>query len=89
MDIKKYWEQMNFYLDKLKLENSEKKLRLIELLLLIGTLSATFNLPKEWTWIYMLFLLLSIVYFVLIQKESQNFLYRYSFIDIVFLEFQL
>ncbi len=57
--------------------DKDQKLKLIELLLIIGTLSATFNLAKDWIWLYMLFALTSIIYFIIIQKDFQNKIFIY------------
>ena len=54
------------------LESEAQKIRLIELLLLIGTLLAAFNLVKDWIWMYLVFALFSIIYFIIIQKPNRS-----------------
>lgn len=63
---------MGYSLTMFNLQSKEQKMQLVELLLLVGTLSATFNLMKEWIWFYMLFALTSIVYFIVIQKLNRG-----------------
>lgn len=63
---------MGYSLTMFNLQSKEQKIQLVELLLLVGTLSATFNLMKEWIWFYMLFALTSIVYFIVIQKLNRG-----------------
>lgn len=66
--IKQY---LNDIFKAVTLEDNQK-LPLIELLLVIGSLLAGFNLEKSWIWMYPLFALFSILYFIIIQKPIQN-----------------
>lgn len=68
-DIKKWLE------NKFKgviLESETQKIQLVQLLLLIGTLLAAFNLVKDWVWMYPFFALFSIIYFIVIQKPIHS-----------------
>lgn len=63
----KSFEQL---LDKFNLDTEGQK-KLIEILLIIGSIIVALKLPDNMIWIFMLFVLSSILYFIIIQKNSQ------------------
>ncbi len=79
MEKKSYLAKYHFFFESVEerlnifyLEKNEQKLQLIELLLLIGTLYSAFNLEKGWIWLYVLFTLVSVLYFITIQKTYHS-----------------
>jgi len=63
---------------KFQLDKSQKT-KLIEILLIVGSIVAAFKIPASLIWIFMLFVLCSILYYIVIQKEGENI----SFISII------
>lgn len=47
-----------------------QRTKLIEILLIVGSIVAAFKIPTKMLWLFMLFVLLSILYYILIQKEK-------------------
>ena len=52
--------------------NVKEKSKLIEILLIVGALLTAFQLPINLIWIFMLFVILAIVYFILIQHHHKE-----------------
>ncbi|MCX6667934.1 MAG: hypothetical protein NTV74_06860 [Euryarchaeota archaeon] len=52
---------------------NKQKSNLIEVLLIVGSILSALQLPKNLIWIFMLFVISSIVYFILIQKEIKGY----------------
>ena len=70
------------YLDK------KSKGKLIEILLIVGSIVAAINLPANMVWIFMLFLLSSIIYYIFLQSPKKNTTSMYFisiFISIMFI----
>jgi len=50
----------------------KEKSKLIEILLIVGALLETLQLPKNLIWIFMLFVIFAIVYFISIQHHHKE-----------------
>ena len=50
----------------------QQKLKFIEILLIVGAILSAFNLPIEMVWIFMLFILVSLLYYLYLQREDKN-----------------
>ncbi len=54
----------NFYL------NVNQKMKLIEILLIVGSILAAFKIPSDMIWLFMIFILFSILYYIHIQQKK-------------------
>ena len=54
------------------LEDYQDKIKIIEILLIIGSLMAAFNFLSDFTIIFIMFIISSIPYFIMIQKEKNQ-----------------
>ena len=54
---------------KFQLDTSQRT-KLIEILLIVGSIVAAFKMPTKMIWLFMLFSLCSILYYIIIQKET-------------------
>ena len=54
---------------KFQLDTSQRT-KLIEILLIVGSIVAAFKMPTKMIWLFMLFFLCSILYYIIIQKET-------------------
>ncbi len=80
------------------LDDSRKE-KLIEILLIMGSILAAFNLPKDLIWLFMFFLLMSVMYFIYLKepkmKKFNSFLLfisvliSFSFIGVVIYNFAI
>lgn len=52
--------------------NYKQKLHLAEILLIVGALLSALHLPEQLIWIFMLFVMFSIVYIIIIQQEEKH-----------------
>ena len=57
-------------LDKFNLD-TEGQLKLIEILLIVGSILVALKLPDSMIWIFMLFVLMAIFYYITIKKDSK------------------
>ena len=57
--------------ERLYLER-ERKIKLIEILLIVGSFLAAFQLPTNMIWIFMIFILFALVYYILIQSGAKE-----------------
>ncbi len=49
-----------------------QKIKLIEILLIVGSLIAAFKLPTNMVWVFMLFAICSIIYYIFIQTPIRK-----------------
>ena len=49
-----------------------QKLKFIEILLIVGAIISAFQLPLEMIWIFMLFVLFSLLYYIYLQREDKS-----------------
>jgi len=61
---------INNFKEAFFLEEYEQKAKLIELLIIIGTLIFAFKIPEELNFPFLIFLSFSILYFIVIQKKE-------------------
>ncbi len=57
-------------LDRLNLDTEGQK-KLIEILLIVGSILVALKLPDGMIWVFMLFVLMAILYYITIQKNSK------------------
>lgn len=86
-------EKYEYYRDIFYLDNPEDKKRLIELLLIVGSLVVAFKTPDDLigrsiaikgstiTWSFMVFALFSILYFILIQAKIKDHVKKIELIN--------
>ena len=58
-----------------QLPNAGRRMQLIEILLIVGSIMAAFNKSPIIIALFMLFVLFSILYYIFVQKEKENFSY--------------
>ena len=58
-----------------------QRTKLIEILLIVGSIVAAFKIPTSMIWVFMLFVLFSVLYYILLIQKEKDFSSLLSFIS--------
>lgn len=59
-------------MERKEILTDKQKLKFVEILLIVGSILSAFNLPLEMVWVFMLFILFSLLYYVYLQRNDKN-----------------